>query len=270
MVKLASQDIEIKGTSLFVSLLDENERRRQATIAVMNACDAVTVSTDVLATTVRQYTTKPVIVVRNAIDVVGFQRSLRTQNELRHPYYKTVGWAGGKRSIEDLAPMLGAWNKLALESEDIKFIIAGWLPDLSKYPSLTPTNFIHIPWASIEDYGNGMQVDIGCVSVSNNDFAKCKSPIKAWEFALAGAMVIGSKVLYGDEPILYAVTEEDWYNGIKYYLHFPVQRYAMQVTYERFVKGQYDIEYNWVYWMDAYQKVLNLTGQENAIAPVQV
>jgi hypothetical protein len=40
-------------------------------------------------------------------------------------------------------------------------------------------------------------VDIGCCAVADTPFSRAKTPIKAWEYAAAGAAVVATPALYG-------------------------------------------------------------------------
>lgn len=255
-----SQD---KGKKMLNALINELEMRRENAMWVLQQCDAVTVSTPTLANYLRQYTRKPVYVVRNAIDVDWYTSTLDQNKEIRHPFYVTVGWAGGARPQSDLVSMLEAWEKIAQTINNVKFVISGWLPDLTEYPTVQ-SRLIKQEWASIEEYANNMQVDIGCVCVGDSDFSRAKSTIKAWEFALSGALVIGSRNVYEEEPIIVCDTVQDWYDALETYIIDAFGRADLSKTYARHVRANNDLKHNWVYWADAYQKI------ENASKPVAV
>lgn len=242
------------GTRLLDALIGEWTTRRFANIWLMNQCDAITVSTKKLAEVVKQYTSKPVFVLENAIDVEGFECSL-TEPVLESVDGSTViGWAGGARPQAELKPMLTAWNNLALY-EDIKFVIAGWVPDLTEYKNLVEPKIEFIPWKGLDRYPQSMQVDIGCVCVGDSMFSLCKSPIKAWEYSLAGATVIGSANVYNSEPISHCKNSEEWVKTILFYKNDILSRKTFSDVYNKYVKNYKDIAVNWIYWMDAYSKI---------------
>lgn len=241
------------------AVIQELQKRADNSMWVMQQCDAVTTSTKALQDAVKIILPKtPVLLLENAIDVYGIEDRLDKERSLVHPHYTTLGWAGGARVQEDLANMLGAWNRIAFLREDVKFVIAGWTPDLQKYEFLTEANLIHIPWTSVKDYTNGMQVDIGCVCVGDTLFSSRKSLIKAWEFAVAGAMVVGSNQVYGQDPIPACENEEDWVKVLSYYINNYESRESLADSYRKFVLRQYDMKYNWVYWPATYESILNI------------
>ena len=241
---------------MLVALIEELERRRNGNIWTIMQCDAITVSTKELGDYVRTITGKPVFVVENAIPVKEIDEKLNKDLEVRHPHYTTIGWAGGARPLKDLEPMLTAWNTLAID-DGIKFVISGWQPDLSQYPNLVDDKLIRLEWTSVDEYMNNMQVDIGCCCVGDYDFSRRKSVLKAMEFSLAGALVVGSKTLYGNEPIVSCETVEDWVKVLNFYVYHSVERELLAESYNKHIRGRYDMNFNWVYWADAYQKIIN-------------
>ena len=246
-----------KGQPILLTLIRELESLREKNIWTMRQCDAVTVSTEYLAHIVQKYTDKPVYVVPNQIDIEAFQN--QKWNIERDNI--TIGWSGGSRPIAELHNMLSAWNIIAQRHDNLRFIIGGWLPKiLGVYPNL---NIEHRIWSSIDNYAHTMEVDIGCVSASDHEFAKSKSTIKAWEFATAGALVIGSKALYDQEPIAVCETVDDWVRVLEFYIKNIDAREAFADSYTRHVKCYHDLKYNWLYWMDAYSKIQYALGKAN-------
>lgn len=255
-----------KKQRLLVELINEYESIRIDNLWTVHQCDAITVSNRELADYVGELTKKPTYFIENAIDVKDFERSLKPKQSTE---FVTVGWAGGSRPQSDLHNMLAAWNVIAATNDNVKFVIGGWLPNLEPYENLTVHNLILIPWTSVEDYASSMQVDIGCVCVDDSVFSRRKTPIKAWEFALCDAMVVGSKTLYGDQPIVTCESVQDWINTLQFYVTNPELRAEMSKMYTKHVKAQHDLASNWVYWADAYQKILN-TVKTDEREPIQM
>lgn len=261
--KLSIQNTEYENDPLAVKrVLDIISAQCENDIWTIQQCDAVTVANkqlkDYLEQSVFNELNIPVFIVPNAIDVSAFENSLLIDKDFRQPNYTLIGWAGGLRVQKDVENMLSAWNIIAENNSTVQFWISGWLPDLSKYENLViDQNVVHLPWESVETYGNNMQVDIGCVCVEDSDFARRKSTQKAWEFALANAMVIGSKNLYDVEPIPICETVEDWVKTLKWYIVNYEDRERVRDSYKQHVKNQYDMQFNWLYWADAYSKIIN-------------
>jgi hypothetical protein len=254
---------EEKGLELFDQLVNVASELRANSIWTASQCDAITVSTHNLADYVRSQFDTPVYVIPNAIDVERFQSTYRKREELEDESETvTIGWAGGARPQHDLEPMLAAWNILAARA-DVQFVIAGWLPKLDSCQAAI-SKMIYHGWTDVDSYQSNMLVDIGCVSVRDTEFNARKSTIKAWEFAATGAFVVGSKALYGTEPIPYCEDTRDWVKTLEYYIEHAAARREYARQYRRHVMNQYDIRYNWVYWMDAYEKITHVVSTKRA------
>lgn len=237
------------------TIIQQLEQQRENYLWTMSQCDAVIVANKEFAKYVRTITTLPVYHVENAINVAAFEACLQPKHTEE---YTTIGWAGGSRPQSELAVMLEAWNQIAFKHEQVQFVISGWQPDLQKYEHLSSERVISVPWKSMDEYPTSMQVDIGCVCVGDTAFGAYKTPIKAWEFALAGAMIVGSKNLYTGQPIVVCETVNDWVHVLSWYIVGSESRVRLAEVYKRYVKGQYDLQYNWLYWADAYEKIMKV------------
>ena len=157
--------------------------------------DGVTVSTEHLASVVERYTSRPVAVVLNAIDVEAFSAGLGTESLWWD--HLTIGWCAGYRPEADAAPVAEAWRRIAQRYPDVRFIVAGH--PLQCLVEAVPTERLGcLAYTTMDRYPAMMQVDIGCCSAADTPFNRSRSPIKAWEFALAGAAVVASPTVYGD------------------------------------------------------------------------
>jgi glycosyltransferase involved in cell wall biosynthesis len=160
----------------------------------LRQCDGVTVSTQRLATVVRGLTDKPVVVVPNAIDAEWFQGVQATAR--RTVPGLTIGWAGGNRPDGDLAEMAVAWGRLAKRYKDVTFVVMGHQPGVIS-EHVPESRLKRLPWMHFAEYPKGLvNVDIGCCPLEDKPFNRCKTPIKAWEYALSGAAVVASPTVY--------------------------------------------------------------------------
>lgn len=190
------------------------EAERLALTQTLQACDAVTVSTEPLAEVVRQYTDRPVLVVPNSIDVAWFRERLMGRPEW-HGERLSIGWAGGRRPDADLEPMAVAWGRIARRFPAVRFVVAGWQPDCIYREVDDLDRIIRVPWRALDDWPAVMQVDIGCTPLADTAFNRAKSPIKLWEYGLAGAAVVASPTVYMDEvahgaSAFLAETADEW------------------------------------------------------------
>lgn len=174
---------------------EQLEAERFERIWAMQQCDGVTVSTQRLATIVRSFTQRPVIVVPNAIDLAWFRSVVRATS--RQIPGITIGWAGGRRHDRDVEQMAEAWGRIARRYPSVRFVVQGHQPPviLEHVPF---ERIARLPWLPLEVYPSGLaQIDIACCFAADTPFNRAKSPIKCFEAAAAGSAVVASPTLYG-------------------------------------------------------------------------
>lgn len=231
----------------------ELERQRQGIEWSLRASDGVTVSTAPLAQVVRRYTNRPIITVPNAIDVDWFKARLVP----RAPWvdHLTIGWAGWRRPDADLAPMAEAWARIARRYPGVRFVVAGHQADVIYRQDIPLDRIIRVPIAPLDEYPVMHQVDIGCCAVADSPFSRCKSPIKAWEYALAGAAVVGTDLLYGDDLDhggYTAATADDWEHVLSFLIDRPDVRAMDAGDLRSHVERHHGLVGNLHRWVDAY------------------
>jgi glycosyltransferase involved in cell wall biosynthesis len=213
--------------------LSEVELYREQRVAALRMMDGAIVSTPALATVVRSLTDKPVAVCPNRIDLDWWHRASQGGKRLPALVGKTtIGWAGGKRPVEDLLPMLTAWGRIARRFPSAHFVVVGWCPDEAR--AFVPKGRLHhIAWLPLERYPQAYaNIDIGCCAVETNLFNRCKSPIKAYEYAASGAAVVATPWLYRDvvahgETGWLAETADEWERALAMLLVSPSGRRQM-------------------------------------------
>lgn len=179
---------------------DADAMRRQCDnqLWAMNQCDGITAASEPLAALLRTKVTVPVHVVPNAIDTRWYRSRLAARS-LWHGQV-TIGWSGGRRPAADFAAMAEAWGRVAHQRSDVRFIVTGDPAARRAAAAQVPADRVHhIEWAHTQDYPMAHQVDIGCCSVEGTPFDLCKTPIKAWEYALSGAAVVATPALYSQD-----------------------------------------------------------------------
>lgn len=243
-------------------LVTEQEAWRHVVASV----DAMTVSTEPLAEVVRRYTDAPVHVVPNAIDVDWFRERLAPRPEWAD--LLTIGWAGGRRPDADLEPMAVAWGRIARRYPDVRFVVAGWQPDVIYREVEDIDRIIRVPWQALETYPTAYQVDIGCCPLADTPFNRCKSPIKAWEYALAGAVVIASPTVYGpfidhrDEGCrgFLATSADDWEREIAYFIDDASERTTINGWAVEAVEEFHPLADSLSDWVCAYSEIATGMG----------
>ena len=238
--------------------LEELESERGERVWAMQQCDGVTVSTQRLATIVRQLTDKPVIVVPNAIDLRWFREVVRRSK--RQVPGLTVGWAGGRRHDRDVEDMATAWGNLARRFPAVTFVVQGHQPQVI-IDNVPPERLAVLPWLPPETYPVGIrQVDIGCCAVADTPFNRAKSPIKAMEYAAAGAAVVASPTLYAglvDHGYsgLIANDAGEWEDALGLLIENQSQRQMMARRLLKTVERKHSLEGNLHRWPQAWATI---------------
>jgi glycosyltransferase involved in cell wall biosynthesis len=244
--------------------LEELESERQERVWAMQQCDGVTVSTQRLATIVRQFTDKPVVVVPNAIDLRWFTEVVRRSK--RQFEGLTIGWAGGRRHDRDVEVMAEAWGRIARRFPDVTFVVQGWQPQVI-LDNVPRDRLKVLPWLPPETYPVGIrQVDIGCCAVADTPFNRAKSPIKAYEYAAAGAAVVASPLLYsgivdhGSSGMI-ATTSEEWEDALGLLIESHATRQMMARRLLRTVEKRHSLEGNLWRWPAAWSQIQESTRE---------
>jgi glycosyltransferase involved in cell wall biosynthesis len=236
----------------------ELEAERFERIWAVQQCDGVTVSTQPLASLVRSYTAAPVVVVPNAIDVRWFRGVLRKTP--RADSALTIGWAGGRRPDRDVALMAEAWGRIAARYPDVRFVVQGHLPG-AVIEHVPEERLTYLPWMPLETYPAGLrEVDIGCAAVEDTRFNACKSPIKAYEYAVAGAAVVASTTIYGKliadgETGYLADTVDAWEAALSSLVERPAHRAMLARRLLKHVERRCSLAENIWRWPDAWATI---------------
>jgi glycosyltransferase involved in cell wall biosynthesis len=249
----------------FMQGKSREELLRQGELAryFASRCDGVIVSSEPLADAMRPYTDRPVIVVPNMLDVRWF----RAQMAARAPWadHLTIGWAGGRRPEADLVPMAKAWGRIARRYPEVRFVVASSLvPDVIFREVDDLDRIIRLPWVSWNDYPVIYQTDIGCCAVEDTEFSRAKTPIKAWEYAIGGAAVVGTPMLYGEcvssgGAGLLAETADEWYDMLALLIENAGLRYTMNDRLYDHVEQQHGIDTQLHRWPAALAQIVEAT-----------
>lgn len=234
------------------------EEERHERIWAMQQCDGVTVTTQRLATIVRQYTSKPVIVVSNSIDLPWF-RGIVNATKRTVPGL-TIGWAGGRRHDRDVEQMAIAWGRIAARYPDVTFVCMGHQPEVIR-EHVPADRLVELPWMKAETYPQGIaQVDIGCCAVADTPFNRAKSNIKAMEYSAAGAAVVASPTLYSGlvkdgASGLICETADEWTAALGRLVNSNAERQMMATRLLRAVEKRHALSVNLWRWPAAWNQI---------------
>ncbi len=243
--------------------LERLEQERLNRIWLLGQVDGVTVSSRRLATIVGELTDRPVQVVPNAIDVRWFRETLRGYRREIPPL--VIGWAGGARFAEDLEPVAKAWRRIAERFPDVIFAVQGHMADV--LIDAVPGRCRRLPWVPLDPWSNvqyprGLRnIDIGCCSVAPRPFNASKTPIKLWEYTLAGAACVVSPTLYGpfvepEKDALVAATADEWERQLARLVAQPELRRELQRAQRKRVVTEHSLERNVWRWPNAWAAIL--------------
>lgn len=239
--------------------LEALERARLDRIWLLDQVDGITVSSRRLKLIVEQYTRTPVEVVPNAIDVPWFRSRIRGVRRAIPPL--TIGWAGGARYAEDLVSVAAAWSRIARRFPEVTFVVQGHIAEVLT-ADIPPERCRYLAWRSLEDYPSGLiNIDIGCCAVAPKLFNTAKTPIKVWEYTLAGAACVITPTLYGPyvsngQDALVAETPDEWETALARLVEDAELRRRLQRAQRRRVAVEHSLANNWWRWPAAWSSLL--------------
>jgi glycosyltransferase involved in cell wall biosynthesis len=174
----------------------------------------------------------------------------------------TLGWAGGARYPDDLEPLAEAWHNIALRYPHVSFVVQGYMAE--PLVDSVPSERLHrMPWLPLAEYPRALRnIDIGCASVADKHFNRCKTPIKAWEYTLAGAAIVVSPTLYGDvvsdgHDGLIAETAAEWESALTRLIESAELRRRLWRNQRRRVATEHSLERNVLEWPRAWQDIIS-------------
>jgi hypothetical protein len=240
--------------------VEQLEWERKERMRLVQQADCVTVTTQRLATIVRNYvgSQTPVYVIPNAIDVPWFRTMMR--GVLRVPELQgrlTIGWCGGTREDLDILPLCAAWSEIAKRHPEVMFAIQGHIPQVL-VDAVPAERRVTMPWLPLPEYPRAfINFDIGCCIVAPTVFNTSKSAIKWYEFTLGGAACAVSKTVYGREVThgadgLVCETTEDWIEALDLLVTNETARRDILREARRTVVTEHSLENNVLNWPAAW------------------
>jgi glycosyltransferase involved in cell wall biosynthesis len=240
------------------------EERRECILHTLRACDGATVSTQRVATIVREYTDRPVKVVGNYIDLNWWKRVQKAYDRDAKLTGLTIGWAGGNRPDSDVEQMAIAWGHIAERYPQVTFIIQGHHAK-AFYDHVPNERIAMIDWLPIEQYPAGLvNIDIGCCPLGDTPFNRAKTYIKAMEYAASGAAVVASPTVYGqliehaqDGYLVQSV--EEWEQALSALIEDYHLRRRMAKRLLAKVRREHALEGNAWRWLEAWTEIVSDT-----------
>jgi glycosyltransferase involved in cell wall biosynthesis len=156
----------------------------------MKACDAMIVSTPMLARVYRPFN-KRIFVCENGIDLGRY--------ELTRPQRSTVniGWAGATGHARSIEPWLQVTGEVMAERPSTIFVSIGQRFAEAFTPHFGAARAIATPFAAIEQYPAAMtMLDIALAPAGRSGFFKAKSDLRWLEAGALGIPVIANPDVY--------------------------------------------------------------------------
>lgn len=232
-------------------------------LAVLRLLDGVTVTTPTLAARVRAHTTRPVLVVPNAIDLAHWRPAPHAAP--RDPAAVTIGWLGSVRPQAEFAALAEAWRRCAARFPGVRFVTSDWPSAAAPPPPLAgavPADRVRrVPRRTPAGVaGEAGQLDIGCCPLTDTPFNRGKSPIKAFEYAAAGAAVVASPLLYGaviEHGVsgYLAATPDEWEAALARLIEDATHRHTLAANLLARVEREHTLEKNAWRWPAAWATI---------------
>ncbi len=172
----------------------------------LRLADKVIASTEPLADVCREHGAKSVVVCPNLVDLGAWPAPLPRRSDVCR-----IVWAGSSAHAGDLELVLPALRRVVDEyGERVQVIFYG----------VQAPDFHHVRPTALENYPATLAAlcpDIGLCPLTDETFNYSKSPIKFFEYSLAGAAVVASPV--GPYRLIRhevdGMLTDNWYGSLK-------------------------------------------------------
>jgi len=229
--------------------------RIAAAESIMQACDAITTSTEPLAELLRRHN-KNVYVIPNYIPEVNplpkFDSVIR------------IGWSGSiSHKVDFNKDITRALIDIKKKYKgQVELVFCGWIPDdlvgqVSFYEPVPPMHYLY--------FLNELRLHIGIIPCANIKFNECKSNLKFLEYSITKTASIASAIypyvhtMNEDTGILIKNgTYEEWFNALDRLIQDTGLRNSLANSAHNFVKDNYLILKNVSVIEKIYKNILEL------------
>lgn len=237
----------------------------QVVTEIIKIANLVTTSTEYLAEKVKTLNSN-VVILPNYPDLERWDTPKKFKNESKKI---RIGWAGSITHMEDIKMIAPAIQRIMNEYKNVEFIFVGDTRIKQLFPYDRVECILGVPWNVWPTRLAGLRLDIGMAPLVHNEFNKCKSRIKFYEYAIAQIPGIYSPTVYDFQSFdgrfgLVATDVDHWYRCLKNMIDFPVLRediankaYGYVVGGARDLKSSHSLEKHIDEWIKAYSSVMN-------------
>jgi glycosyltransferase involved in cell wall biosynthesis len=252
--------------------LQDNIARYNGCVECVKQADMVTVTTEYLASKFRPINPNTVI-LPNSVDMGLWKpvpKDPAWDKQIR------IGWFGGDSHFSDLWVFRNAVPKVLKKYPQAKLVLQAPYVDfwLDAFKNIHPDRVEWYPWADLRFYTLFLAsrgFDIGmCPLEPDNEFNKCKSGIKMFEFGAFGVPSVCQNMLpYSDvvrhgENGLLASSEEEWVERLSSLIEDEQYRRRLGEAAFTEVNTRWNLEKNCLLWEQSYLTLLE--GQNAAEA----
>lgn len=168
-----------------------------------------------------------------------------------------IGYAASASHRWDIRLLEDAFH-WASRQDGVEVVLFGLAPKTGYWAGINPTV---VPWTdTLADYRRSLQIlDVGCCPLRETAWSRCKSDLKAMEYAMAGAMSIVSRVEpyqpWFDKPCLIAEREKDWKKLVQWCVSNRDEVKQLAREAKDYVLKERTIEQNLWHWEEALECV---------------
>lgn len=189
---------------------------RNNIVNMMNESDLVTVSTERMADAMSQFTSVPIVIVDNCVDIGHADWSMG--QEIAPDDSVVIGWHGSVVHVGDIPIIAEAIKTVMKERPSVRFKLNGHFThelfngELKEFGDrVTMDGWIE----PVMLYTQLRQVDIAISPLANHQFNMCKSNIKWLEYASVEVPMVATKappysMLVDGRDVLFANTTDEW------------------------------------------------------------
>lgn len=192
----------------------------------LEIADMVTTTTEYLADKLRKYNNN-VIVLENCIDRERWDIEPKLRNESE---YVRIGWAGSITHLNDLAFIEEPIKRICNDYPQVQLVFVGDTRVSKMFDGCRKEIHAGVPYEAWPNKLAGLRLDIGLAPLVHNEFNKCKSRIKYFEYAVNKIPGVYSPTVYnahgGFDGFfgLIAPDKDRWYACIRNYIVSPELR----------------------------------------------
>lgn len=228
------------------------------TKTLLGIADMVTVTTEYLANRMREYNSN-VVVLENYIDLERWDIQPKLKNDSDRI---RIGWAGSITHIKDLQFIEEPLTRICNEHPEVELVFVGELRNLTLFGGCRKFVQYGVPMDAWPQKLSGLRLDIGLAPLIHNDFNKCKSRIKHYEYAINMIPGIYSPTVYDEQHFdgyfgLIAPDKERWYACLRNMIQSKELREDIANSAYGFVKRHKSLEKHIGEWVEAYNRLFD-------------